>query len=103
MHESTVSRITTNKYVSTPHGIYELKFFFNSALGLDDGSQVGSESVKATIKKLIGEEDGKKPLSDEKIAEILKEKLEVNIARRTVAKYRTAMGILSSSKRKKVF
>ncbi|WP_421902315.1 RNA polymerase factor sigma-54 [Maridesulfovibrio sp.] len=103
MHESTVSRITTNKYVSTPHGIYELKFFFNSALGLDDGSQVGSESVKATIKKLISEEDGKKPLSDEKIAEILKEKLEVNIARRTVAKYRTAMGILSSSKRKKVF
>ncbi|WP_320175327.1 RNA polymerase factor sigma-54 [Maridesulfovibrio sp.] len=103
MHESTVSRITTNKYVSTPHGIYELKFFFNSALGLDDGSQVGSESVKATIKKLISEEDGKKPLSDEKIAEILKEKLEVNIARRTVAKYRTAMGILSSSKRKTVF
>jgi len=103
MHESTVSRITTNKYVSTPHGIYELKFFFNSALGLDDGSQVGSESVKATIKKLISEEDGKKPLSDEKIAEVLKEKLEVNIARRTVAKYRTAMGILSSSKRKKVF
>lgn len=103
MHESTVSRITTNKYVSTPHGIYELKFFFNSALGLDDGSQVGSESVKATIKKLISEEDGKKPLSDEKIAEILKEKLEVNIARRTVAKYRTAMGILSSSKRKMVF
>ncbi len=103
MHESTVSRITTNKYVSTPHGIFELKFFFNSALGLDDGSQVGSESVKATIKKLISEENSKKPLSDEKIAEMLKEQLEVNIARRTVAKYRTAMGILSSSKRKKVF
>ncbi len=103
MHESTVSRITTSKYVSTPHGIYELKFFFNSALGLDDGSQVGSESVKALIKKLIGDENSKKPLSDEKIAETLKEKLEVNIARRTVAKYRTAMGILSSSKRKKIF
>lgn len=103
MHESTVSRITTSKYVSTPYGIFELKFFFNSALGLDDGSQVGSESVKALIKKLINEENPKKPLSDEKIAEILKEKLQVNIARRTVAKYRTAMDIASSSKRRQVF
>lgn len=103
MHESTVSRITTNKYISTPHGIFELKFFFNSAIGLDDGSQVGSESVKALIKKLISEENTKKPLSDEKIGEILKEKLQVNIARRTVAKYRTAMNIPSSSKRKVVF
>ncbi|KAF1077811.1 RNA polymerase factor sigma-54 [Halodesulfovibrio sp. MK-HDV] len=103
MHESTVSRITTSKYISTPHGIFELKFFFNSAIGLDDGSQVGSESVKALIKKLISEENTKKPLSDEKIGEILKEKLQVNIARRTVAKYRTAMNIPSSSKRKVVF
>ena len=103
MHESTVSRITTNKYVSTPHGIYELKFFFNSALELDDGSQVGSESVKALIKQLIGQENPKRPLSDERLGEILKEKLEVNIARRTVAKYRSAMGIASSSKRKQVF
>ncbi|MEZ0576355.1 RNA polymerase factor sigma-54 [Halodesulfovibrio aestuarii] len=103
MHESTVSRITTNKYISTPHGIFELKFFFNSAIGLDDGSMVGSESVKALIKKLISEENTKKPLSDEKIGEILKEKLQVNIARRTVAKYRTAMNIPSSSKRKVVF
>jgi len=103
MHESTVSRITTSKYVSTPHGIYELKFFFNSALDLNDGSQVGSESVKALIKKMIAEEDTKKPLSDEKIGEILKEKLDVNIARRTVAKYRSAMGIASSSKRKQYF
>lgn len=103
MHESTVSRITTNKYVSTPHGIYELKFFFNSALDLDDGSQVGSESVKALIKQMIAGEDTKKPLSDERIGEILKEKLEVNIARRTVAKYRSAMGIPSSSKRKQYF
>ncbi len=103
MHESTVSRITTNKYVATPHGIYELKFFFNSALELDDGSQVGSESVKALIKQLIGDENPKKPLSDEQIGDILKQKLEVNIARRTVAKYRTAMNIESSSKRKQVF
>ncbi|GAB6125444.1 RNA polymerase factor sigma-54 [Humidesulfovibrio idahonensis] len=103
MHESTVSRITTSKYVATPHGIYELKFFFNSALDLDDGTQVGSESVKALIKQLINEENPKRPLSDEQIGEILKQKLEVNIARRTVAKYRTAMNIESSSKRKQVF
>ncbi|WFS60984.1 RNA polymerase factor sigma-54 [Pseudodesulfovibrio thermohalotolerans] len=103
MHESTVSRITTSKYVSTPHGIFELKFFFNSALDLNDGSQVGSESVKALIKQMISEEDTKKPLSDERIGEILQEKLEVNIARRTVAKYRSAMGIPSSSKRKQYF
>ena len=103
MHESTVSRITTSKYVATPHGIFELKFFFNSALDLDDGTQVGSESVKALIKQLINEENPKKPLSDEQIGEILKQKLEVNIARRTVAKYRTAMSIESSSKRKQVF
>ncbi len=102
MHESTVSRITTNKYVSTPHGIFELKFFFNSALELDDGTQVGSESVKAIIKRIIGEENPKKPHSDEAIAEMLKELLEVNIARRTVAKYRTAMDIASSSKRKQI-
>jgi len=103
MHESTVSRITTSKYVATPHGIFELKFFFNSALDLDDGTQVGSESVKALIKQLINEENPKRPLSDEQIGEILKQKLEVNIARRTVAKYRTAMSIESSSKRKQVF
>jgi RNA polymerase sigma-54 factor len=102
MHESTVSRITTSKYVATPHGIHELKFFFNSALGLDDGSEVGSESVKAHIKQLIAGEDPKKPVSDEQIADSLKQKLQVNIARRTVAKYRMAMGIDSSSKRKAV-
>ncbi len=103
MHESTVSRITTNKFAATPHGTFELKFFFNSALGLDDGSLVGSESVKALIKKMIGEEDPKNPLSDERLGEILKEQLKVNIARRTVAKYRMAMDIESSSKRRKVF
>jgi len=103
MHESTVSRITTNKYVATPHGIFELKFFFNSGLELDDGSQVGSESVKALIKKFISEEDTRSPLSDERIGEMLKERLKVNIARRTVAKYRTALDIPSSSRRKDHF
>ncbi len=100
MHESTISRVTSNKYVATPYGIFELKFFFNSALGMADGNQVGSESVKALIKKCINEEDPKKPLSDDSISEILKERLKVNIARRTVAKYRTAMNIPSSSRRK---
>ena len=103
MHESTVSRITTNKYVATPYGVFELKFFFNSALALDDGSQVGSESVKAIIRKCISEEDPKNPLSDERIGDILKEHLKVNIARRTVAKYRMAMDIPSSSRRKTHF
>jgi RNA polymerase sigma-54 factor len=103
MHESTVSRITANKYVATPHGIVELKFFFNSALEMDDGTQVGSESVKAIIKKMVSEEDPKHPYSDEKIAEVLKETLDVNIARRTVAKYRAVLGIESSPRRKQVF
>ena len=100
MHESTVSRITSSKYAATPFGIFELKFFFNSALSLDDGSEVGSESVKALIKKYISAEDPKDPLSDERIGELLKEDLKVNIARRTVAKYRTALDIPSSSKRR---
>lgn len=100
MHESTISRITTNKYVATPHGVFELKFFFNSGLELSDGSQVGSESVKALIKKFISDEDPKSPLSDDRIAELLKDDLKVTIARRTVAKYRTALGIPSSSRRK---
>lgn len=103
MHESTVSRITTNKYVATAHGVYELKFFFNSALALEDGSQVGSESVKALIRKCISEEDPREPLSDERIGELLKEHLTVNIARRTVAKYRMAMNIPSSSQRREHF
>jgi len=103
MHESTVSRITSNKYAATPYGVFELKFFFNSALSLDDGREVGSESVKALIKKYIAAEDPKEPLSDERIGELLKEDLKVNIARRTVAKYRTALDIPSSSKRKTFF
>lgn len=103
MHESTVSRITTSKYVSTPFGIFELKFFFNSSLTMDSGGVVGSESVKAAIKKLVAEENPLKPLSDDAIANNLKEDLEVNIARRTVAKYRAALKIPSSSRRKKFF
>ena len=99
--ESSISRITTNKYVGTPHGIFELKYFFNSGLSSSDGSQVGSESVKARIRSLIDAEDGAHPLSDEEISSRLAEALGVKVARRTVAKYREELGIPSSSRRKK--
>ena len=102
MHESTISRVTTNKYVSTPQGIFELKFFFNSGISRTNGDDLASQAVKSKIKKIIGDEDPKKPLSDQKIVELLK-KQNIDIARRTVAKYREQLGILSSSKRKKVF
>ncbi len=102
MHESTVSRITTNKYVATPHGIYVLKYFFNSAVSMNDGSQVGSESVKDLIRKMIAGEDPKDPLSDDAIARELNSALGINIARRTVGKYRTLLKIPSSSRRRKV-
>lgn len=101
MHESTVSRVTTNKYVHTPQGVFELKFFFTS--GLKSGSgEVSSESVKERIRELISAENPKKPLSDQAIVNQLKSE-GVDIARRTVAKYREMMGVLSSSRRKKVF
>ena len=100
MHESTVSRITTNKYCHTPYGIFELKFFFNRSVELNNGSQIGTESIKALIRQYISEEDPSSPVSDEKLGEMLEKKLGISIARRTVAKYRVAMDIPSSSKRK---
>jgi len=102
MHESTVSRVTTNKYVHTPQGIFELKFFFNSGISRTNGEDLASEAVKSKIKEIVGGEDVKRPHSDQKIVELLK-KGGIDIARRTVAKYREQMGILSSSKRKQVF
>lgn len=102
MHESTISRVTSNKYVHTPRGIFELKFFFNSAIRRDHQSDIASESVKQAIKKLVDEEDPKSPYSDQKLVKILSER-DIKIARRTVAKYREMLGILSSSKRKKYF
>lgn len=102
MHESTVSRVTTNKYVHTSQGIFELKYFFNSGINKTDGSSLASESVKMKIKKLVLEEDLKKPLSDQKIVDLLKAD-GIKIARRTVAKYRDVLKILPSSKRKKYF
>jgi RNA polymerase sigma-54 factor len=102
VHESTVSRVTTNKYVHTPQGIFELKFFFNSGISRTNGEDLASQAVKSKIKELVSSEDVKRPHSDQKIVELLK-KGGIDIARRTVAKYREQLGILSSSKRKEVF
>lgn len=102
MHESTVSRVTTNKYMHTPQGIFELKHFFNSGIAKTDGDSLASESVKVKIKELVSNEDPKAPLSDQKIVDLLKTD-GIKIARRTVAKYRDALGVLPSSKRKKYF
>jgi RNA polymerase sigma-54 factor len=102
MHESTVSRVTTNKYVHTPQGIYELKFFFNSAINRTGGDEIASEAVKNHIRQIVAAEDPRHPHSDQKIVEILKGQ-GIEIARRTVAKYREVLGILPSSKRKKYF
>jgi len=100
MHESTVSRVTTNKYMHTPLGIFELKYFFNSGVGGKDGGiDVASEPLKLKIKALIQNENPKRPLSDQKIAELLQTE-GINVARRTVAKYREIMHIGSSSERK---
>ena len=101
MHESTVSRVTTNKYVHTPRGIFELKFFFNSSITKHDGDDLASEAVKAKIRDIISGENPKRPFSDSRIVEILA-KENIDIARRTVAKYREMMGILSSAKRKQL-
>ena len=102
MHESTVSRATAGKYVHTPQGTFELKYFFTSSLRGGQGSEVSAESVKEKIREIIAKEDAKKPLSDQYIAELLG-KEQIDIARRTVAKYRELMGILPSSKRKQVY
>ena len=102
MHESTISRVTSNKYMHTPHGIFELKYFFNSSINSVLGDAVASESVKDRIRQIIREEDEAKPFSDKEIVAILK-KQNVDIARRTVAKYREMLGILPSNKRRKSF
>ena len=100
VHESTVSRVTTNKFVHTPLGTYELKFFFNAGIGGKNGGiDIASESLKLKIKELIDNEDKKRPLSDQKIADLLS-KSDIKVARRTVAKYREGLNILPSSKRK---
>ena len=99
MHESTISRVTTNKYAYTPQGLFELKYFFNSSINRIDGDSIASASVQEKIRQIILNEDARKPYSDDKIAKLLKES-NIDIARRTVAKYREMMKLLSSNKRK---
>ncbi len=101
MHESTVSRVTNQKYAQTPRGVFPLKFFFSSGLSTDSGEDVSARGIKARIKKLVAEEDTRKPLTDQAIVDILKRE-GINIARRTVAKYRDQLGILSARMRKRV-
>ena len=99
MHESTISRVTTNKYMHTPRGVFEFKYFFSSHLASDSGEDQSSTSVRAKIRKLVAAENPAKPLSDSKITNLLKEE-GISVARRTVAKYREAMNIPSSSERR---
>lgn len=102
MHESTISRVTTNKYVQTPQGLFELKYFFNSGINTTEGDSVASESVKSKIKEIIAGENQKKPYSDQKIVDLLLEQ-GIDIARRTVTKYREMLGLGSSTERKRHF
>jgi RNA polymerase sigma-54 factor len=101
MHESTISRVTTRKYMHTPRGLFELKYFFSSHVGTSTGGEVSSTAIRALIKKLTAEENPRKPLSDSKIAAILAEQ-NIEVARRTVAKYRELMLIPPSNERKRL-
>jgi RNA polymerase sigma-54 factor len=101
MHESTISRVTTQKFMHTPKGIFEFKYFFSSHVGTADGGECSATAIRAMLRKLIAEENSQKPLSDNKIAAILGEK-GINVARRTVAKYREAMAIPPSNERKRL-
>ena len=101
MHESTISRVTTKKYMHTPRGIYELKYFFSSHVSTSDGGECSATAIRALLKKLISAEIPDKPLSDSKLADILCDQ-GINVARRTVAKYREAMSIPPSNERKRL-
>ena len=101
LHESTISRVTTQKFIYTPRGLFELKYFFSSHLSTDIGGECSSTALRAVIKKLIATENRKKPLSDSKIAELISEQ-GIHVARRTVAKYRETMGIAPSNERKSI-
>jgi RNA polymerase sigma-54 factor len=101
MHESTISRVTSNKYVHTPQGIFELKYFFNSSINTARGENIASESVKEKIREILSREDPQKPYSDQELVEILK-KQDILIARRTVTKYREMLGVLPSTRRKQI-
>ena len=101
MHESSISRITNKKYMLTPKGIFELKYFFSSSLNTEEGKETSSTAIKSKIKFLISNEDPHKPLSDNNIAEVLK-KDGLVISRRTIAKYRESLRIATSSQRKQL-
>jgi RNA polymerase sigma-54 factor len=101
MHESTIARVTTKKYVETPRGIFELKFFFSSGLETDEGEAASSRSIKELLTQMIEAEDKRRPLSDQKIADMLRDR-GFQIARRTVAKYREQLKILPAKLRKEV-
>ncbi len=101
MHESTISRVTTQKYMHTPRGIFELKYFFSSHVGTTGGGECSATAIRALIKKIVAGENPRKPLSDNKLAQMLKEQ-GINVARRTIAKYRESVGIPSSSERKRL-
>ena len=101
MHESTVSRVTNEKFVQTPRGVLPLKFFFSSGLSTADGDDVSARGIKDQIEKLVAVEDPKSPLTDQAIVEILQQ-TGVQIARRTVAKYRDQLGVLPARMRKRV-
>lgn len=101
MHESTISRVTTQKYMHTPRGIFELKYFFSSHVGTTEGGEFSSTAIRALIKKLVAAENPKKPLSDSKIAGLLEEQ-GISVARRTIAKYRESLNIAPSSERKRL-
>ena len=101
LHESTISRVTNRKYLATPRGLFELKYFFSSHVGTASGGEVSSTAIRAIIKKLTAEENPRKPLSDSKIAVILKAQ-NITVARRTVAKYRESLSIPPSNERKQL-
>ncbi len=101
MHESTISRVTTQKYMHTPRGIFELKYFFSSHVSTDNGGECSSTAIRALVKKMVADENASKPLSDSKIANFLAEQ-GIQVARRTIAKYRESLGIAPSNQRKRL-
>jgi RNA polymerase sigma-54 factor len=101
MHESTISRVTTQKYMHTPQGIFELKYFFSSHVSTESGGECSSTAIRAIIKKLVAAENPRKPLSDSKITALLEEQ-GIHVARRTIAKYRESLGIAPSNERKRL-
>ena len=103
VHESTVSRITTNKFVHTPQGIFELKYFFTSGIDQGEGEAVSSKRIKDMIQQMVQNENLRTPYTDLQIAETLQRRSSIKVARRTVAKYREALNILPSNKRKQMF